>query len=124
MNKIHRAIISVSDKEGISNFAKGLREFDIEILSTGGTAKRLRDGGIEVTEISEFTGSPEILGGRVKTLHPKIHGGILGLRDDEAHVKQMKENGIDPIELIVVNLYPFEDVIKKEDVDLGEAIEI
>lgn len=123
MNKIHRAIISVSDKEGISNFAKGLREFDIEILSTGGTAKRLRDGGIEVTEISEFTGSPEILGGRVKTLHPKIHGGILGLRDDEAHVKQMKENGIEPIELIVVNLYPFEDVIKKEDVDLGEAIE-
>lgn len=123
MNKIHRAIISVSDKEGISNFAKGLREFDIEILSTGGTAKRLRDGGIEVTEISEFTGSPEILGGRVKTLHPKIHGGILGLRDDEAHIKQMKENGIEPIELIVVNLYPFEDVIKKEDVDLSEAIE-
>jgi phosphoribosylaminoimidazolecarboxamide formyltransferase / IMP cyclohydrolase len=123
MNKIHRAIISVSDKEGISNFAKGLREFDIEILSTGGTAKRLRDGGIDVTDISEFTGSPEILDGRVKTLHPKLYGGILAMRDNESHLKQIKENGIEPIDLVVVNLYPFEDVIKKEDVDLSEAIE-
>jgi phosphoribosylaminoimidazolecarboxamide formyltransferase/IMP cyclohydrolase len=123
MSKIRRAIISVSDKEGISNFAKGLREYDIEILSTGGTAKRLRDGGIEVTEISEFTGSPEILGGRVKTLHPKIHGGVLALRGDATHEAQMKENGIEPIDMVIVNLYPFEEVIKKEDVELSEAIE-
>lgn len=123
MNKIRRAIISVSDKEGIGNFAKGLREYDIEILSTGGTAKRLRDGGIEVTEISEFTGSPEILGGRVKTLHPKIHGGVLALRGDATHEAQMKENGIEPIDMVIVNLYPFEEVIKKEDVELSEAIE-
>lgn len=123
MNKIRRAIISVSDKEGIGNFAKGLREYDIEILSTGGTAKRLRDGGIDVTEISEFTGSPEILGGRVKTLHPKIHGGVLALRGDATHEAQMKENGIEPIDMVIVNLYPFEEVIKKEDVELSEAIE-
>ncbi len=123
MNKIRRAIMSVSDKEGIGNFAKGLKEFDIEILSTGGTAKRLRDGGVEVTEISEFTGSPEILGGRVKTLHPKIHGGVLALRDDKTHLAQMKENGIEPIDMVIVNLYPFEEVIKNEKVDLGEAIE-
>ncbi|HSC35034.1 MAG TPA: bifunctional phosphoribosylaminoimidazolecarboxamide formyltransferase/IMP cyclohydrolase [Thermodesulfobacteriota bacterium] len=123
MNKIRRAIISVSDKEGIGNFAKGLREFDIEILSTGGTAKRLRDGGVDVTDISEFTGSPEILGGRVKTLHPKIHGGILALRDDKTHELQMKENGIEPIDMVIVNLYPFEEVIKNEKVELSEAIE-
>ncbi len=123
MNKIHRAIISVSDKEGITNFAKGLKEFDIEILSTGGTAKRLRDGGVEVKDISDFTNSPEILGGRVKTLHPKIHGGVLAIRDDETHVKQMKENNIEPIDMVVVNLYPFEEVIKKEGVELSEAIE-
>ncbi len=123
MNKIRRAIISVSDKEGISNFAKGLKEFDIEILSTGGTAKRLRDGGVDVTDISEFTGSPEILGGRVKTLHPKIHGGILALRGDKTHETQMKENGIEPIDMVIVNLYPFEEVIKNENVELSEAIE-
>jgi phosphoribosylaminoimidazolecarboxamide formyltransferase/IMP cyclohydrolase len=123
MSKIQRAIISVSDKDGIGNFAKGLREFEIEILSTGGTAKRLRDGGVEVTEISEFTGSPEILDGRVKTLHPKLYGGILAMRDNESHLKQIKESGIEPIDLVVVNLYPFEEVIKKENVDLGEAIE-
>jgi len=123
MNKIQRAIISVSDKEGISNFAKGLKELDIEILSTGGTAKRLRDAGIDVIDIAEFTGSPEILGGRVKTLHPKMHGGILALRDEETHVAQMKEHDIEPIDMVVVNLYPFEEVIKKEDVDLSEAIE-
>lgn len=123
MNKIHRAIISVSDKEGITNFAKGLKDFDIEILSTGGTAKRLRDGGIEVKDISDFTNFPEILGGRVKTLHPKIHGGILAIKDDETHISQMKENNIEPIDMVVVNLYPFEEVIKKEGVELSEAIE-
>ena len=123
MQKITRAVLSVSDKEGITDFAKGLRELDIEILSTGGTAKKLRDEGIDVTDISEYTGSPEILDGRVKTLHPKLHGGILALRDDEGHSKQMEENGIEPIDLIVVNLYPFEEVIKKEGTSLEEAIE-
>ncbi|MCC6712148.1 MAG: bifunctional phosphoribosylaminoimidazolecarboxamide formyltransferase/IMP cyclohydrolase [Candidatus Dadabacteria bacterium] len=123
MNKIRRVIISVSDKDGISNFAKGLQDYDVEILSTGGTAKWLRDGGVEVKDISEFTGFPEILGGRVKTLHPVIHGGILALRNDEAHIGQMKENGIEPIDMVVVNLYPFEEVIKKSGVSLAEAIE-
>ena len=118
MNKIRRAIISVSNKEGITNFAKGLTEFGIDILSTGGTAKRLRDGGLKVTEISQYTGSPEILGGRVKTLHPKIHGGILALREDQAHIEQMNDNGIEPIDMVVVNLYPFEEVIKNEGVSL------
>lgn len=123
MIKINRAIISVSNKEGIANFAKGLRDLDIEILSTGGTAKKLRDGGNEVKDISDYTKSKEILGGRVKTLHPKVHGGILAIRDNEKHIKEMKENKIEGIEMVVVNLYPFEEVIKKEDVDLEEAIE-
>jgi len=123
MNKIKRVIISVSDKEGISNFAKGLLDFDIEILSTGGTAKRLRDAGVKVMDISEYTGSPEILDGRVKTLHPKIYGGVLALRNNDTHLQQMAENELEPIDMIVVNLYPFEEVIKKEDVDLMEAIE-
>lgn len=123
MQKIKRAVLSVSDKEGIVDFAKGLRDLDIEILSTGGTANKLRDEGIDVMDISEYTGSPEILGGRVKTLHPKLHGGILALRDDEGHTKQMKDNGIEAIDLVVVNLYPFEEVIKKENTDLALAIE-
>ena len=90
MIKINRAILSVSDKDGISNFAKGLKEFGIDILSTGGTAKKLSDGGIKVTEISDFTQSNEILNGRVKTLHPKIHGGILAMRDNDDHINEMK----------------------------------
>ena len=117
MNKIKRVIISVSDKEGISNFATGLQDFDVEILSTGGTAKQLRDAGVKVMDISEYTGSPEILYGRVKTLHPKIYGGVLALRNNDTHLQQMAENEIEPIDMIVVNLYPFEEVIKKEDVD-------
>lgn len=123
MNKINRVIISVSDKEGISNFAKGLEEFDVEILSTGGTAKQLRDAGVSVMDISEYTGSPEILDGRVKTLHPKIYGGVLAIRDNETHLQQMQDNDMQPIDMIIVNLYPFEEVIKKENVDLMEAIE-
>ena len=111
MNKIKRVIISVSDKEGISNFATGLQDFDVEILSTGGTAKHLRDAGVKVMDISEYTGSPEILDGRVKTLHPKIYGGVLALRDNDTHLQQMAENEIEPIDMIVVNLYPFEEVI-------------
>ena len=95
MNKINRVIISVSDKEGISDFAKGLEEYDVEILSTGGTAKQLRNAGVSVMDISEYTGSPEILDGRVKTLHPKIYGGVLALRDNDTHLQQMTENGMD-----------------------------
>lgn len=123
MQKIIRAVISVSDKEGIADFAKGLSDLGVEILSTGGTAKKLRDEGIEVKDISEYTGSPEILGGRVKTLHPKLHGGILALRDDSSHAQQMEDNDIEAIDLVVVNLYPFEEVIKKDTTDLAEAIE-
>ena len=123
MKKAERAIISVWKKEGIGKFARELKEFGIEILSTGGTAKIIRDAGVVVTEISDYTESPELLGGRVKTLHPKIHAGILAVRDEEAHLKDMVKQGIKPIDIVVVNFYPFEDVIKNEDVGLSEAIE-
>ncbi len=123
MAKINRVIISVSDKEGVADFAKSLDEMGVEILSTGGTAKRIRESGAKVTDISEYTGSGEILSGRVKTLHPMIHGGILAVRSSEGHQKEMKDNNIKQIDMVVVNLYPFEDVIKKEDVTLEEAIE-
>ncbi|HEY7536334.1 MAG TPA: bifunctional phosphoribosylaminoimidazolecarboxamide formyltransferase/IMP cyclohydrolase, partial [Thermodesulfobacteriota bacterium] len=123
MKKAERAIISVWKKEGIGKFAKELKEFDIEILSTGGTAKTIRDAGVEVTEISDYTKSPELLGGRVKTLHPQIHAGILAIRDNDTHLKDMERHGIKPIDIVVVNFYPFEDVIKNEGVALSEAIE-
>lgn len=123
MGKIERALISLWKKDGIGKFAKELKEFDIEILSTGGTAKLLRDAGVEVTEISDYIGFPELIGGRVKTLHPKIHAGILALRDDEAHVRDMEQHGIKPIDMVVVNFYPFEEVVKDEEVALNEAIE-
>jgi len=123
MIKINRAIISVSDKEGVAEFAKGLDELGIHILSTGGTAKKLKDSGVNVTEISEYTQSNEILGGRVKTLHPKIHGGILAIRDNKNHQEDMATNNIEPIDMVIVNLYPFEQIIKNENVTLSEAIE-
>ena len=123
MSKINRVIISVSDKQGVKDFAKDLDEMGVEILSTGGTAKQLNEAGVNVTEISEYTKSNEILGGRVKTLHPKIHGGILAIRDNENHQKEMADNDIEPIDMVVVNLYPFEEVIKKDNVTLEEAIE-
>lgn len=123
MNKIERAIISVSDKKGIIEFASELDKMGIEIISTGGTAKILKEAGIKVKVISELTGFPEILDGRVKTLHPKVHGGLLGIRDNPEHEKQMKANGIVPIDMVVVNLYPFEETISKENVPLAEAIE-
>ncbi len=123
MAKVKRALISVSDKHGILDFAKGLEALNIEILSTGGTAKLLRDGGVKVKDVSEFTGFPEMLDGRVKTLHPKIHGGLLGKRHDPEHVRQMKEHGIEPIDLVVVNLYPFEQTVAKPGCTLEEAIE-
>jgi len=121
--KIKRALISVSDKTDIVKFAKTLKEYDIEIISTGGTAKTLRDEGIEVKDVSEITGFPEMMDGRIKTLHPRIHGGLLGLRDNDSHIAAMKEHGIEPIDMVVINLYPFEETIEREDVTLAEAIE-
>ena len=123
MSKIKRVLISVSDKKGLVEFAQGLKTHGAHILSTGGTAKALRDAGVEVTDVSEHTGFPEIMDGRVKTLHPKVHGGILARRDLESHMAQMAENGIDPIDMVVVNLYPFEQTIAKPDVAFEEAVE-
>jgi phosphoribosylaminoimidazolecarboxamide formyltransferase/IMP cyclohydrolase len=121
--KIQRALISVSDKTGIVDFARELSARGVEILSTGGTAKALQAAGIATVEVSQFTGSPEILEGRVKTLHPRIHGGLLYLRGNAHHEEQAKAHGIRPIDLVVVNLYPFEETIAREDVTLPEAIE-
>ena len=123
MVKIKRALISVSDKSGIVELAQTLSKFNVEIISTGGTAKLLKNSGINVKEISQHTNFPEMLDGRVKTLHPKIHGGLLALRDNPEHVAQIKEHEIEPIDMVVVNLYPFEATIKKEGVTLEEAIE-
>ncbi|MGW8313301.1 MAG: bifunctional phosphoribosylaminoimidazolecarboxamide formyltransferase/IMP cyclohydrolase [Desulfuromonadales bacterium] len=123
MAVIKRALISVSDKTGIIDFAKGLSRFGIEILSTGGTAGMLREAGLAVKDVSEYTGYPEMLDGRVKTLHPKIHGGLLGLRDNPAHVAKMAEHDITPIDMVVVNLYPFEATVANPDCSLAEAIE-
>ncbi len=120
---IKRALISVSDKRGIIEFAKALIEHGVEIISTGGTFTALKNSGIKVKSISDITGFPEILDGRVKTLHPKIHGGILAVTDNPAHVAQLKEHDITPIDLVVVNLYPFEKTISTENVKLNEAIE-
>ena len=123
MSKIERAIISVTDKTGIVEFANSLSRFGVQVLSTGGTARTLREGGISVTDISDYTGFPEMMDGRVKTLHPKVHGGLLGLRDNPEHVKMMKAHGIKPIDMVVVNLYQFEKTVAKEGVTLDEAIE-
>jgi phosphoribosylaminoimidazolecarboxamide formyltransferase/IMP cyclohydrolase len=123
MRKIDRAIISVTDKTGVVEFASSLSKFGVQILSTGGTAKAMRDGGVSVIDISEYTGFPEMLDGRVKTLHPKVHGGLLGMRDNPEHVKTMKEHGIKNIDLVVVNLYQFEKTVAKEGVTLEEAVE-
>jgi phosphoribosylaminoimidazolecarboxamide formyltransferase/IMP cyclohydrolase len=123
MRKIERAIISVTDKAGVVEFAKSLSKFGVEILSTGGTAKALRQGGVSVMDISDYTGFPEMLDGRVKTLHPKVHGGLLGMRDNPEHVRVMQEHGIKNIDMIVVNLYQFEKTVAKERVILDEAIE-
>jgi phosphoribosylaminoimidazolecarboxamide formyltransferase / IMP cyclohydrolase len=123
MFPIRRALISVTDKTGLVDFAKGLQEFGVHILSTGGTAKLLRDQGVEITEVSEYTGFPEMLDGRVKTLHPKIHGGILGIRDNETHVKTMADHGIEPIDMVVVNLYQFAKTVERPGCTLADAIE-
>jgi phosphoribosylaminoimidazolecarboxamide formyltransferase/IMP cyclohydrolase len=121
--KVHRALISVSEKKGIVPFAKGLQGLGVEILSTGGTARQLREAGLPVKEVSDYTGFPEMLDGRVKTLHPKIHGGLLARRDKLEHMEQVKKHKIGLIDMVVVNLYPFASVISKRNVALEEAIE-
>ncbi|MFO1520034.1 MAG: bifunctional phosphoribosylaminoimidazolecarboxamide formyltransferase/IMP cyclohydrolase [bacterium] len=121
--QIRRALISVSKKEGILELARVLNDLKVEILSTGRTAEILKKEGIPVKTVSEFTGFPEILDGRVKTLHPKIHGGLLGRREDPKHRKEMEAQGISPIDLVVVNLYPFEETVSKKEIPLKEAIE-
>ena len=121
--RIRRALISVSDKTGIVDFARELKRFNVEIISTGGTAKALRDAGIQVREVSDVTKFPEMMDGRIKTLHPRIHGALLGLRDKPEHLEAMREHGIEPIDMVVVNLYPFEQTIAREGVTLEEAIE-
>jgi phosphoribosylaminoimidazolecarboxamide formyltransferase/IMP cyclohydrolase len=123
MAKIRRAIVSVSDKTGVVEFARGLHQRGVQILSTGGTARALQDAGVAVTEVSAYTGFPEMLDGRVKTLHPKIHGGILGLRDRPDHAAKMEAHGIEPIDLVAVNLYPFEQTVARAGCTVEEAVE-
>lgn len=120
---IARALLSVSDKTGLLDFAKGLAALNVELLSTGGTAKHLKDGGLKVIDVSEHTGFPEMFDGRVKTLHPKVHGGLLQRRDNEEDKKNASKHDIPCIDLVVVNLYPFEQTVAKKDVTLEEAIE-
>ena len=123
LRKISRALISVSDKTGVVDFARSLAEMGVKIISTGGTARTLREAGLDVRDVSDVTGFPEMMDGRVKTLHPMIHGAFLALRDNAEHVASMNEHGIEPIDLVVVNLYPFEETIAKEGVSLDEAVE-
>lgn len=120
---IQRALLSVSDKTGLVAFAQGLHQRQVELLSTGGTAKALREAGLPVIDVAEYTGAPELFDGRVKTLHPKVHGGLLQKRDDDEHQAQAEEHAIPPIDLVVVNLYPFEQTIARDGVSLEEAIE-
>lgn len=123
MAVIKQALLSVSDKSGVVEFARGLAALGVSLLSTGGTAKLLADSGIKVTEVADYTGLPEMLDGRVKTLHPKIHGGLLARRDDAAHLRAIEAAGIPAIDLLVVNLYPFESTVAKRDCTLDDAIE-
>ncbi len=123
LKKINRALISVSDKRGAVEFARQLAGRGVEIVSTGGTAKLLRENGIEARDVSDLTGFPEMLDGRVKTLHPKVHGAILGVRSNQEHRAKMREHGIEPIDMVVVNLYPFRETIQKPGVTMEEAIE-
>ena len=121
--RVRRALISVSDKTGVVDFGKTLAGLGVEILSTGGTATALREAGLEVTDVAEFTGQEEILDGRVKTLHPRLHAALLARRDDPAHMDTLAAEGIEPIDLVAVNLYPFEQTIARDDVDSRTAIE-
>jgi phosphoribosylaminoimidazolecarboxamide formyltransferase/IMP cyclohydrolase len=123
MDRISTALISVTDKSGIVEFARSLEKAGIEILSTGGTAKTIRETGIKVTDISEYTGFPEMMDGRVKTLHPKVHGGLLARRDHPVDIQMMKTHGIKDIGLVAVNLYQFEKTVAKSGCTIEEAIE-
>jgi phosphoribosylaminoimidazolecarboxamide formyltransferase/IMP cyclohydrolase len=123
MSTVRRALLSVHDKTGVVDFAKGLQALGVEILSTGGTAKLLRDAGVPVVDVAQVTGFPEMLDGRVKTLHPKVHGGILARRDVPAHMQALEAHGIGPIDLVVVALYPFEQTVARPGVTVEEAIE-
>src|SRR5438094_1932333 len=122
MVKIRRALISLTDKRGLEELARGLQQHGVELLSTGGTARRLKDAGAQVTEVAAYTGAPEILDGRVKTLHPRIHGGLLGRATPE-HRAEMAAHHIEPIDLVVVSLYTFIETVAREGVTLAEAIE-
>ena len=121
--QVRRALISVSDKTGIVDFARGLAELGVEIVSTGGTAAALREEGLEVRDVAELTGSPEILDGRVKTLHPRLHAALLAVRDDRDHMATLEAEGIEPIDLVCVNLYPFEQTVAGLNVREDEAVE-
>jgi phosphoribosylaminoimidazolecarboxamide formyltransferase/IMP cyclohydrolase len=123
LRHIRRALLSVSDKTGLVDFARALGGLGVELLSTGGTAKALREAGLDVRDVSEVTGCPEMMDGRVKTLHPRIHGGILAVRDNPEHARALEEHQIGPIDMVVVNLYPFEETVTREDVTLEEAVE-
>ena len=120
---MRHALLSVTDKQGISEFAKGLAEAGFSLLSTGGTRREIAAGGVEVQEVADYTGFPEMMDGRVKTLHPKVHGGLLARRDDEAHVAAMGEHGIDPIDLLCVNLYRFRETVQRPGIDRQEIVE-
>jgi phosphoribosylaminoimidazolecarboxamide formyltransferase/IMP cyclohydrolase len=121
--KIKRALISVSDKNGLAEFARQLEELGVEIISTGGTLKAIRDAGVHAVSVSAFTGSPEVMGGRVKTLHPKIHAGILYRRDNEKDIEELAQLETKSIDLVVVNLYPFKQTLAKPDATDAELIE-
>src|SRR5947207_3277788 len=123
MPTIRRALLSVTDKTGIVDFARRLTELGVELISTGGTAKIVRDAGISVKDVSEVTGFPEMLDGRVKTMHPLITGGILAIRENPQHIRALEEHGIVPIDMVVVNLYQFEKVAAKTGVTVEELIE-
>jgi len=123
MIKIQRAIISVYDKRGVVEFSHKLKEYGVEILSTGGTSQLLETNGINVTPIAQVIDFPEILDGRVKTLHPRIHGGILARRNNPSHTQELAAHGIQPIDIVVVNLYPFREVVKQADADLETALD-
>lgn len=121
--QVKRALISTSDRSGLIEFAGGLQELGVELVSTGGTGRAMREAGLQVTDVADVTGFPEIMDGRVKTLHPKVHGGLLGVRDNADHMATLAEHGIAPFELVCVNLYPFEAAIAKPGCSLADAVE-